>query len=89
VRSAHDGELPADGAELGDLISNIRFKPRRLRECYEMGAVDVVLDRLEQAARAGAPFVPLLPTELPRVKVREGYDIEQVDEFLALLRARG
>ncbi len=89
MRNGFNGQLPADRGQLGDLISNVRFKPRRLRESYQMGPVDTLLDRLEAAARVGDPFVPLLPTQLPRVKVREGYDIEQVDAFLAALRARG
>jgi DivIVA domain-containing protein len=89
VRIRFDDPLPTDGAELADHISNVRFKPRRLRESYDMGAVDEVLDRLEKAAREGDSFVPLLPTTLPRVKVREGYDIDQVDAFLGALRARG
>jgi hypothetical protein len=88
VKGRFDGVLPGDGAELTDLISHFRFTPRRFRESHEFGPVGTVLDQLEQAARAGEPFAPLPPTHLPRVKVREGYDIEQVDTFFGLLRAR-
>jgi DivIVA domain-containing protein len=67
----------------------MRFKSRRLRESYDMGAVDTLLDELEAAALSGAPMAPLLPGSIKRGKIREGYDIEQVDEFLAKVRARG
>jgi DivIVA domain-containing protein len=82
-------ELPTEREQLGDAIGNMRFKSRRLRESYDMGAVDTLLDELEAAVLSGAPMAPLLPGSIKRVKIREGYDIEQVDEFLAKIRARG
>jgi DivIVA domain-containing protein len=76
--------------DLVDLISSVRFTPVRLREGYDMGEVDYLLDRLEAALRKGEALAPLLAdVHLNEVRLREGYDIEEVDAFLGSLRSGG
>jgi len=66
-------------AELVQRIRSVRFKPVRLREGYDMETVDQLLDQLEQAASRGLPLAPVVAAaDLPRVKVREGYSIDEV-----------
>jgi DivIVA domain-containing protein len=76
----------------GDLVEEIttaRFNPVRLREGYDMAAVDALLDRLVAALGRGEPADALIDdAELGRVRLREGYDIGEVDAFLARLRGR-
>jgi DivIVA domain-containing protein len=65
-------------------ISQVRFTPVRLREGYEMGGVDDLLDRLVTALRAGGPVDELVRTaRFTPVRMREGYDMGEVDEFLS------
>jgi DivIVA domain-containing protein len=78
-------------ASYGDLVESItqaRFRPVRLRhEGYEMSEVDDLLDRVVAALGRGEPVVPVLDgARLSRVRLREGYDIAEVDRFLAQLR---
>lgn len=80
-------------ASYGDLVESItqaRFKPVRLRhEGYDMSEVDDLLDRVVAALGRGEPVVPLLDSaRLSRVRLREGYDIVEVDQFLVELRER-
>jgi len=64
-------------------ISHVRFTPVRLREGYEMGEVDDVLDRLVTALRAGEPVDQLVSdAQFTPVRMREGYDMSEVDRFL-------
>jgi DivIVA domain-containing protein len=78
-------------ASYGDLVERItqaRFTPVRLRhEGYEMGEVDDLLDRVVAALGSGDPVIPVLDAaQLGHVRLREGYDIGEVDRFLADLR---
>jgi DivIVA domain-containing protein len=73
--------------DLVESISNARFSPVRLHEGYEMSAVDDLLDRVVAALGRGDSVLDLLDgAALPRVRWREGYDIDEVDAFLASLR---
>lgn len=64
-------------------ISHVRFTPVRLREGYEMGEVDDLLDRLVTALRAGEPVDRLVrAAQFTPVRMREGYDMSEVDRFL-------
>ena len=54
-----------------------------------MGEVDYLLDRLEAAVSKGQPLTPIIEaTTLSEVRLREGYEIAEVDAFLATLRDR-
>jgi DivIVA domain-containing protein len=75
--------------DLVEEITQARFTPVRVREGYDMSAVDSLLDRVVAALGAGDPVLPVLDgAELGHVRLREGYDIAEVDRFLADLRAR-
>jgi DivIVA domain-containing protein len=80
-------ERSAEQQRLVDEIETVLFKPTHFRKGYSMVPVDELLDRAAQAISAGEPLAPLLRVELPTVTVRAGYDIEQVDDFIARLRA--
>ena len=70
--------------DLVSRISAVRFTPVRFRESYEMEQVDELLDRLEEAASRGHSLGPVADTaHLQTGKWREGYDIGEVDQFLA------
>jgi len=76
-------------SELGDEIEAVRFTPVRLRDGYDMVAVDGLLDRLAAAARAGSPLAPLVAaTHVDVTRLREGYDIDEVDAFLVRVAGR-
>jgi DivIVA domain-containing protein len=73
--------------DLVESIRNARFTPVRLHEGYEMSAVDDLLDRVVAALGRGDSVLDLLGGDpFPRVRWREGYDIDEVDAFLAGLR---
>jgi DivIVA domain-containing protein len=76
----------------GDLVESIataRFTPVRLRDGYDMGDVDELLDRIVAALGSGEPVGPLIDgARFGHVRLREGYDVGEVDEFLAGLRRR-
>jgi len=64
-------------------ISSVRFTPVRLREGYDMGEVDELLDRLAAAVTAGEPVDDVVQdTGFTEVRLREGYAKTEVDEFL-------
>jgi DivIVA domain-containing protein len=73
--------------DLVEAITNARFNPVRLREGYDMGEVDALLDRVVEALGRGEPISDLVGgARLSRGRFREGYDIAEVDRFLAGLR---
>lgn len=73
--------------DLVEAITNARFTPVRVREGYDMAAVDDLLDRVVAALGRGEPVGPVLDeARLGHVRVREGYDIGEVDAFLADIR---
>jgi hypothetical protein len=84
--ATEDTGLPADRQRLVEQIRSAQFRPRRFRECYEMGTVDAMLDRAVEAVRRGEPLGPVLDVPLPTVTWREGYDTAQVRGFLDELR---
>jgi DivIVA domain-containing protein len=64
-------------------INQIRFTPVRLREGYEMGGVDQLLDRLVGALEAQEPVDDLVrAARFTPVRLREAYDMGEVDRFL-------
>ncbi|RNL79557.1 DivIVA domain-containing protein [Nocardioides marmorisolisilvae] len=74
----------ADSDDVIRRIDRMRFTPVRLREGYDMGEVDDLLDRLVQAAREGHAFAPIVAgAKFTPVRMREGYDMGEVDAFLA------
>jgi DivIVA domain-containing protein len=74
--------------DLVEQITQVRFRPVRVREGYDMSDVDDLLDRVVGALGRGEPVAPLLDgARLGHVRLREGYDIADVDTFLAHVRA--
>ncbi|GAA4729330.1 hypothetical protein GCM10023350_10790 [Nocardioides endophyticus] len=64
-------------------ISHVQFTPVRLREGYDMGEVDALLERLLSALRAAEAVDELVRTaRFTPVRMREGYDMGEVDQFL-------
>jgi hypothetical protein len=86
TRGAVPDGLPADRQRLVDQIQSARFTPVRIREGYELGAVDALLDRAVDAVTRGEPLGPVLDVPLPTVQWREGYDMGEVRSFLDGLR---
>ena len=74
----------------GDLveeITNAQFTPTRIREGYDMGAVDDLLDGLVAALGRGESIADLIESaQLPVVAWREGYSKVEVDAFLERIR---
>jgi DivIVA domain-containing protein len=71
-------------------IQHARFTPTRLRQGYDMVAVDALLDQLCDALTAGRPIEPVIASaRFAVVKMREGYDIREVDDFLASVGTPG
>lgn len=85
-RATVGSQLPADRQRLVDQIRSARFTPTRVRQGYEMGTVDAMLDRAVAAVSRGEPLGPVLDVALPTVSWREGYDIAEVRAFLDGLR---
>ena len=75
---------PVDAAEVGRRIKDVRLRPVRVREGYDMGQVDMFLDELEEAALRGEDLGSRVRSAtIAKVRWREGYDIDDVDGFLA------
>lgn len=75
--------------DLVEAITQVQFRPVRLREGYEMSDVDALLDRIVVALGRGEPVGPVIDaTHLAHVRLREGYALGEVDGFLAELRQR-
>ena len=85
-RATLDTELPADRQRLVEQIQSARFTPTRIRQGYDMGTVDAMLDRAAEAVRRGQTLGPVLDVALPTVHWREGYDMTEVRAFLDGLR---
>ena len=70
----------------GDLVQRVksaRFTPVRMREGYDMGEVDQLLDQLAANLADGRPVRPMVDAAVfTPVRLREGYDMGEVDEFL-------
>ena len=68
-------------------IHEVRFTPVRIREGYDVGEVDLLLDELEQALVGGHPVDPLIDAaRFTPVRMREGYVTGEVDDFLEEVR---
>lgn len=78
--------LSPDRQRLVEEIRSVRFAPVRFRLCYEMAAVDRLLDGAVAAANSGQSLGPVLDAPLRTVRFREGYDMQEVAAFLARLR---
>ena len=73
----------SDSMPTADEIRSACFTPVRIREGYDMGAVDDFLDRLAQTRDRGEDVGPLVSeARFPVVRMREGYAIEEIDAFL-------
>ncbi|UUW90309.1 DivIVA domain-containing protein [Pimelobacter simplex] len=76
-------EVGGLGAENARFVEEVRFKPVRFREGYDMRSVDELLDRLVDAFRAGRSVRGIVEAaQFPLVKLREGYATDEVDQFL-------
>ncbi len=65
------------------MITTVEFTPVRLREGYDMGQVDDLLDELAAAVAADQPLATLVSeARFTPVRMREGYDMGEVDDFL-------
>lgn len=88
LERAHRALEAGDGSLTARDVQSARFKPRRWSECYDMGAVDVELDRIAAALRAFdknrlalEPPTPLHQLRFPRVRFQPAYDVLEVDRF--------
>jgi DivIVA domain-containing protein len=76
--------------DLARRIQEVAFTPVRLREGYDMGQVDALLDRLIAAVERGEDVSALVDgARFVPVRLREGYDMGEVDQFLASVRRGG
>jgi DivIVA domain-containing protein len=78
-------EQPAVSAEqLCDYIERASFGTTLGRRGYQQVDVDALLGKLSESLRAGEPLADLVRrTHLTRVRLEDGYDKSQVDDFLA------
>ncbi|HEY5051045.1 MAG TPA: DivIVA domain-containing protein [Acidothermaceae bacterium] len=80
--------LPTERAGLIARIKNVAFTPTRFRRDYDERHVDDFLDAvIASLAGSSVPFTPpqIRERELRQVGFKGGYDIEQVDDFRALI----
>jgi DivIVA domain-containing protein len=80
--------LPTERAALIARIKQVSFTPTRLRRGYDERAVDDFLDAvIASLAASSVVFTPtqIRERELPQVGFKGGYDIEEVDDFRALI----
>jgi DivIVA domain-containing protein len=89
-----DGSGPVPSAStawaIRSLVEQARFTPVRLREGYDMGEVDALLDDVIEAAGRGEAVGPVIDrARFTPVRLREGYDMGEVDRFLAQLTGTG
>ena len=80
--------LPTERAALIARIKQVSFTPTRFRRGYDERAVDDFLDAV--SASLAASSVVFTPTqirerELQQVGFKGGYEIEEVDDFRALI----
>jgi DivIVA domain-containing protein len=75
--------------ELAAQVRDVRFKLVRMREGYDMGDVDALLDQLMSRLVSGEPVGHLVrDARFKPVRMREGYDMGEVDNFLDDVVAR-
>ncbi len=70
--------------QLCDYVERASFATTLGRRGYQQSEVDALLSRLAAALRAGEPLADLVRhTHLTHVRLEDGYDHHQVDDFLA------
>jgi DivIVA domain-containing protein len=85
-----DAEHPEPQAErlsaeqLCDYVERASFATTLGRRGYQQAEVDALLGRVAETLRAGEPLADLVRhTHLTHVRLEDGYDHNQVDDFLA------
>jgi DivIVA domain-containing protein len=70
--------------QLCDYVARARFATTFGRRGYQQSEVDGLLVNVAEALRAGEPLADLARhTHLTHVRLEDGYDTSQVDDFLA------
>ena len=70
--------------QLADYLSRAHFATTIGRRGYQQGEVDAFLTRLTEAVAIGEPLADLVRrTKITSVRLEDGYDTHQVDDFLA------
>jgi DivIVA domain-containing protein len=70
--------------QLCDYVERASFAKTLGRRGYQQNEVDALLVRVTEALRAGEPLADLVRhTHLSHVRLEDGYDHTQVDDFLA------
>jgi DivIVA domain-containing protein len=80
--------MPTERFALIARIKAVSFTPTRFQPGYDERAVDDFLDAvIASLAQSSVPFTPAQIREqaLPQVRFKGGYDIEEFDEFRALI----
>ena len=84
---AEQSEPPAvqlTAEQLCDYVERASFATTLGRRGYQQSDVDALLGRVCEALRAGEPLADLVRhTHLTHVRLEDGYDQHQVDDFLA------
>ena len=87
---ATDTEHPAPQPErvsaeqLCDYVERVSFATTLGRRGYQQSEVDALLVKVAETLRAGEPLADLIRhTHLTHVRLEDGYDHTQVDDFLA------
>jgi DivIVA domain-containing protein len=77
-----DGQVTAE--QLCGYVERASFVTKLGRRGYQQGEVDALLVKVAEALRAGEPLADLVRrTQLTPVRLEDGYDKAQVDDFLA------
>jgi DivIVA domain-containing protein len=77
-----DNQVTAE--QLCGYVERVSFATTLGRRGYQQVDVDTLLDKVKEALRAGEPLAELVRrTQLTPVRLEDGYDKGQVDEFLA------
>ena len=80
-------EQPADrltAEQLCGYVERVSFATTLGRRGYQQSDVDSLMAKLTEAIRAGEPLAELVRrTQLTPVRLEDGYDKGQVDDFLA------
>lgn len=67
-------------------VHRVAFTTSRMREGYDMSAVDDLLEVLAHALEQGRPLGPLVDeARFATTRFRDGYDPSEVDHFLSWL----
>ena len=85
MAAEHDPQPEHVSAEqLCDYVARASFAKTLGRRGYQQSDVDALLVRVAEALRAGEPLADLVRhTHLSHVRLEDGYDHTQVDDFLA------